>query len=112
MSNDIDTDIRDLTIEELRSKIRGQIEAEISSGRRPLQKREKHRAYYCLTEEKLGPDASNGKVSYRLLELLEEEHALTDAEEYEKREPWDHGGPLNKQELKVLAEALQEAADE
>lgn len=106
-----DEEIEPPTVTDLRERTRRLIESDTRGGYHPLRKHEKHRAYYCLTGEKLG-DASNGEVSYRLIELLEDEYRLTDVRREDGRDPWDHGGPLTKSELTVLVEALEEEADD
>lgn len=107
-----DTDLEPPTVSDLRGEVRRLIESDVSGGYHPLRKHEKHRGYYCLTGEKLG-EASNGEVSYKLIDLLETEYGLDEVRDGEARDPWDHGGPLTKAELTVLVEALQEeAADE
>lgn len=102
-----DADLGPSTVSEHRTEVRSLIESDVSGGYHPLRKYEKHRAYYALTGEKLG-DASNGEVSYRLLELLAEEY---DAD-FELRDPFDAGGPLTKDEIAALTDALQEEADD
>lgn len=108
----VSEDLEPPTVSDHRKEVRRLIEAEVSGGYHPLRKHEKHRAYYALTGEKLG-DASNGEVSYKLLDLLETEYHLDEIRDGEPRDPWDHGGPLTKAEIAALTEALQEeAADE
>lgn len=112
MVSDTNADLEPPTVSDLRQEVRRLIESENRGGYHPLRKHEKHRAYYCLTGEKLG-DASNGEVCYRLIETLEDEHGLANLNRYDGRDPWDSGGPFTKAELTVLTEALQEeAADE
>lgn len=94
------------TVSELRQRVRELIEAETRGGHHPLRKREKHRAYYCLTGEKLG-DASNGEVSYRLIDLLETGYDLDDIRDEPGRDPWDYGGPFSKAEQTALVDALE-----
>lgn len=96
----------DTTTSDLRARTRELVESDTRGGYHPLRKYEKHRAYYCLTGEKLG-DASNGEVSYRLLEHLADDH---DAD-FELRDPFDAGGPLTKPELTALVDALETEAD-
>jgi len=103
-----DPDLEPPTVKDLRGEVRSLIESDVTGGYHPLRKYEKHRAYYCLTGIKLG-EASNGKVSYELLELL----ADTYDTDFELRDPFDAGGPLTKAELTALVDALEEeAADE
>jgi len=103
-----DADLEPSTVSDLRAETRRLIESDVSGGYHPLRKYEKHRAYYALTGIKLG-DASNGKVSYELLELL----ADTYDTDFELRDPFDAGGPFTKDELTALVDALkEEAADE
>lgn len=94
------------TVSEHRRAVRSLIESESIGGYLPLRKREKHRAYYCLTGEKL-EEPSHGELSYRLLEVLVDEY---DAD-FTLRAPFDAGGPLTKPEIGALTAALQEAAD-
>ena len=105
MVSDTDADLEPSTVSDLRGEVRSLIESDVSGGYHPLRKYEKHRGYYALTGEKLG-EASNGEVSYRLLELLVEEYDG----DFELREPLDAGGPLTKAELTALTDALQEEA--
>ena len=103
-----DSELEASTISDLRGEARSLIGSDVTGGYHPLRKYEKHRAYYSLTGEKLG-DASNGEVSYRLLELLVEEYDG----DLELRDPFDAGGPFTKDEIAALTDALeQEAADE
>lgn len=106
-----DDDLEPETVRDLRSRARELIEADVQGGYHPLRKHEKHRAYYCLTGEKM-ESASNGEVSFRLVELLETDYDLDDVRNVDGRDPWDHGGPLTKAELSVLADALTEEADD
>ena len=106
-----DDELEPPTVSELRHRVRELIEAEARGGHHPLRKREKHRAYYCLTGEKLG-DATNGEVSYRLIDLLETTYDLDDIRDEPGRDPWDYGGPFSKAEQRALVDALEaEAAD-
>jgi len=103
-----DADLGPSTVSELRGEVRSLIESDVSGGYHPLRKYEKHRGYYALTGEKLG-DASNGEVSFKLLNTL---HVDYDAD-FEVRDAFDCGGPFTKNELIALVDALQEeAADE
>lgn len=99
------------TVSDYRQAVRSLTESDSSGGYLPLRKYEKHRAYYCLTGEKIGGSPSNGEVSYKLILLLEQEYHLDKVRTDDGRDPWDAGGPLTKDELSVLVEALQEAAD-
>lgn len=100
-------DFEDTTTSDLRARTRELVESDSRGGYHPLRKYEKHRAYYCLTAEKLG-DASNGEVSFRLLELLDQEYDG----DFELRDPFDAGGPLTKPELTALVDALETEADD
>jgi hypothetical protein len=95
------------TVSDHRKRVRSLIEADVNGGYHPLRKHEKHRAYYALTGEKL-EDASNGEVSYRLLELLVEAY---DAD-FELRDPFDASGPFVKAEIAALTDALETEADD
>jgi len=101
-----DNDFEDTTTSDLRARTRELVESDVRGGYHPLRKHEKHRAYYCLTGEKLG-DASNGEVCYRLLELLQDEYDG----DFELRDPFDAGGPFTKPELTALVDALEEEAN-
>jgi len=103
-----DAGFEPLTVSDHRKRVRSLIEAKVSGGYHPLRKHEKHRAYYALTGEKLGSDASNGEVSYRLLELLVEAYSG----DFDLREPFDAGGPLTKPEIAALTDAIEAEADD
>jgi len=108
MVSDTEADLEPSTVSDHRQVVRRLIESDNRGGYHPLRKHEKHRAYYALTEEKL-EEPSNGEVSFRLLELLVEEYGA----DFELRDPFDAGGPLTKDEIASLTDALQEeAADE
>jgi len=109
MVSEAEPPVQDLTTKDLRARVRRLIESDTGGGYHPLRKYEKHRAYYCLTGEKLDGDPSNGKVSYRLLEYTANGPFDTDVE---LRDPFDCGGPLTKPELQALVRALEEAADD
>lgn len=95
------------TISDLRMQVRELIESDVKGGHHPLRKDEKHRAYYCLTGEKL-KGASNGEVSYSVLETLTEEYDV----EFVLRPAFDAGGPYRHAELLALVSALQEEASD
>jgi hypothetical protein len=99
-------DFKDATVSDHRIRVRSLIESDASGGYHPLRKYEKHRAYYCLTGEKL-EDVSNGEVSYLLLKLLVEAYDAA----FELREPFDAGGPLTKPEIAALTDALETEAE-
>lgn len=95
------------TVTEYRITIRSLIESDVSGGYHPLRKYEKHRAYYCLTGEKLD-EPSNGEVCFELLNTLHTEYNA----DFEPRDAFDCGGPYTKPELGALVDALQaEASD-
>ena len=93
------------TVSDLRHAARERIETTDPTGKHPLRKFEKHRVYHALTGETLD-DPSNGEVSFRLIEHLKDEHDLDAIRDEPGREPWDHGGPLTKAELRCLVDAL------
>ncbi|UTF56034.1 hypothetical protein [Natronosalvus rutilus] len=100
-----DDDLEPSTVSGLRKQIRRLIESDVRGGYRPLRKYEKNRAYYALTGKKL-ENASNGRVSFEVLNLLFKEY---DAD-FEPREAFDCGGPFTKPEISALADALEEEA--
>lgn len=93
-----------MTVEDLRREIRDLVESDVSSGRHPLRSYEKHRAFYCITGDKLD-GASDGEVTFKLLRVLKG-YGHPDIE----RKPYDCCSPLTKAELSVLKEVLQKEA--